>query len=138
MAKKIVSMELPEETVRALKAFAKEKGMTLSEAADRALSMSPIARRAAPRIDGGIAEGALRNGTTAAQCLTVLNFMEKKGSITSAQAAYMGIMRLSARIWDLRDMGYPIKTEMVRGRSKKVRYGRYSLIKEGEAEGGEG
>ena len=67
----------------------------------------------------------------------VLMHMKKYGSITHNEAdEEYGIKRLAARIGELRNMGYPIKTEMIscknrRGRTSK--YASYSL-EEGDAE----
>lgn len=61
----------------------------------------------------------------------VLMHMKKYGSITGDEAAEeYGIKRLSARICELRDMGYPIKTDMIsckNRRGKTSNFARYSL-----------
>lgn len=43
-----------------------------------------------------------------------------------------GCMRLSGRIYDLKDLGYPIKTEIETQKNrfgKRVKYARYKLVK---------
>lgn len=61
----------------------------------------------------------------------VLDFMQKHGSITPRDAEQMfGIMRLGARIYELKKKGYQIKTVMTEGRNRfgqKTRYARYSF-----------
>lgn len=45
------------------------------------------------------------------QCARVLSYMKENGSITAAEAWFhIGIGRLSARIYDLRDRGYNIRS----------------------------
>lgn len=65
----------------------------------------------------------------------VLNYIKKYGSITQKQAAdYLGLSRLSARIWDLRQQGKQILTEYITVKNRygiKIKVARYSLIKEG-------
>jgi len=44
----------------------------------------------------------------------ILQYMQDFGSITPLQAlGDLGVMRLGARIWDLRQAGYPITRRMV-------------------------
>ena len=51
----------------------------------------------------------------------ILRHMREIGVITPMEAmAQYGIMRLGARIWDLKKQGYPIQTTLVNG---KNRYG---------------
>ena len=62
----------------------------------------------------------------------VLQHMQKWGSIT-ARDAYecYGIMRLGARVDDLKHMGHRISTEMEKGENRygePTRYARYRLI----------
>lgn len=61
----------------------------------------------------------------------VLMHMEKYGSITPNEADEVyGIKRLSARINELRNMGYSIKTDMVSCRNRRGRisnFAKYSL-----------
>lgn len=59
----------------------------------------------------------------------ILRHLEQFGSITPLEALEeYGIMRLGARIWDLKHAGYSIKTEDVTGRNRfgeRTRYARY-------------
>ena len=61
----------------------------------------------------------------------VLMHMKKYGSITQAEAdEEYGIKRLSARINELRNMGYPIKTEMLSCKNRRgsiSNFAKYSL-----------
>ena len=67
------------------------------------------------------------------QCDQILRYMKthKKG-ITALEALNLcGCLRLSGRIWDLRSIGYDIKSEMiaVRGAEGETKYvARYSLV----------
>lgn len=67
----------------------------------------------------------------------IIEYMKKHGGITSQDAfRESGITRLSARIKDLRDMGYDIRTLMIEGVNRygeSVRYGKYVL--RGEVDG---
>lgn len=55
------------------------------------------------------------------QCERVLQYMQDFGTITPLDAlADLGVMRLGARIWDLKNAGHQISRRMV---SKKNRYG---------------
>lgn len=61
----------------------------------------------------------------------VLKFLQENGQITTYDAFKMGITRLSARIYELRQDGYDIKTER---RDYKARDGKrkhYDLYKLG-------
>lgn len=61
----------------------------------------------------------------------VLRHLEQAGSITPLEALEKyGIMRLGARIWDLRHMGHDIQREIVIDKNRDgetVRYARYSI-----------
>ena len=61
----------------------------------------------------------------------VLNWMKCNGEITSATAYNeLGIIQLPKRIWNLKRMGYTIKTEWREGKNRfgdKVRFCAYSL-----------
>ena len=69
------------------------------------------------------------------QCEMILTYLRKWGSITPAEAYdNLGIMRLPARIHDLRKMGYNIITERVRRKNrfgKPVSFARYRLVENG-------
>lgn len=78
--------------------------------------------------------GTLSNETTQSQQKMILQYMEDFGSITPAEAMEdIGCYRLGARIYDLKHLGYNIRTEMVEKTNrygKKVRVASYSLEKE--------
>lgn len=61
----------------------------------------------------------------------VLMFLNDVGSITPLDAIReFGIMRLAARIWELRKLGYSIEKKMEKSLNRygqEVRYARYSL-----------
>lgn len=61
----------------------------------------------------------------------LLGYLQTHGSITAMQALNdLGIMRLSARIYDLRADGYDISLEMKSGQNrfgKNISYGVYRL-----------
>ena len=62
----------------------------------------------------------------------ILGYMRKHGSITSMQAFQMGITRLSARIWNLRNDGVQIESNKVKYRAldgKNKCYDEYKLVK---------
>ena len=65
----------------------------------------------------------------------VLNYIKKYGSITQKQAIDdLGILRLSARIWELRQQGKQISTEYITVKNRygiKIKVARYRLIEEG-------
>ena len=65
----------------------------------------------------------------------VLNYIKKYGSINQKQAIdYLGILRLSARIWDLRQQGNQILTEYITVKNRygiKIKVARYSFAEEG-------
>lgn len=55
------------------------------------------------------------------QCERVLKYLEDFGTINPLQAlSDLGVMRLGARIWDLRNSGHQISRRMV---TTKNRYG---------------
>ena len=62
----------------------------------------------------------------------IIEYMKKHRGITSQDAFRdLGITRLSARIKELRDMGYDITTIMIDGKNRyeeRTRYGLYKLI----------
>lgn len=66
----------------------------------------------------------------------ILRHLKEHGSITPMDAVrHYGIMRLGARIWDLRQEGYPIETVLayhVNRFGVQVRYARYYLKEEKE------
>ena len=64
----------------------------------------------------------------------VLKYMKDFGSITGAEAFLdLGVYRLSAVIYNLRDKGYKIESEKEEGKNRygeKTRYSRYRLNQE--------
>jgi len=66
------------------------------------------------------------------QCEMILEHIQKHGSITDMEAFQLGICRLSGRIFDLREKGYNIHTEMIKGKNrhgKKIKYGKYTIAR---------
>lgn len=65
------------------------------------------------------------------QTQQILEYMMEHGSITPQEAIEnFGILRLGARIWDLKSQGVCIKTEQESGKNrygKTVHYARYRL-----------
>ena len=70
------------------------------------------------------------------QCERILRHLRDYGSITSLEAiTEYGILRLAARINDLKERGYNITSETVVGENRyqeKVHYSVYRLIEEKE------
>ena len=66
------------------------------------------------------------------QCEQVLLYMREVGEITPLDAMReFGIMRLGARIWDLKCQNYQIDMRMVSSKNrwgKKVSYAGYTLV----------
>lgn len=64
----------------------------------------------------------------------VYKYMQDFGTITQAQAFYdLGVMRLSARIFELREFGVPIKVELKAGKNRygeTVYFAEYSIKKD--------
>lgn len=64
----------------------------------------------------------------------ILDYMERNGSITPLEAMNeLGIMRLGARIFDLKEQGVGIITERVKGENRNgeaTTFARYRLEKE--------
>lgn len=59
----------------------------------------------------------------------VLQYMKQNGKISSLDAFKMGILRLSARIWDLRNKeGYRIKGETVRYKATDGTHKSYTVF----------
>ena len=62
----------------------------------------------------------------------IIDYLKKFGSITPAEAyEKLGIMRLQARIHELRQMGYNIVTELIRQRNrygKIIAFAKYKLV----------
>lgn len=68
------------------------------------------------------------------QCIRILAYMEKYGSITQFEALNeLGVMRLASRISNLRKVGYDIDCEwvdVVNRFGEKCRVKKYSIRKE--------
>ena len=62
----------------------------------------------------------------------VLSYMRRHGSITPLDAINdLGLLRLGARIWDLRHDGHRISAELESGTNRHgepVKYARYTLM----------
>ena len=68
------------------------------------------------------------------QCDRVLRYMQDFETINPLQAlGDLGVMRLGARIWDLKKAGYPISRRMVTGKNRygeAVSFAEYRLEEE--------
>lgn len=61
----------------------------------------------------------MKGGSTMTQCERVLKYMQDFGSITPLQAmADLGVMRLGARIYDLKRGGHKIRRRMVTAKNR--------------------
>lgn len=70
--------------------------------------------------------------TTKSQNQAILNHLKNHGPITPLEALNLyGCFRLGGRIYDLKNMGHAIETEMVSENGK--RFARYHLIAESSA-----
>ena len=66
------------------------------------------------------------------QTLQILEYMKAHGSITPLEALEnIGCFRLGARIWELKDMGFPVAGTMVSENGK--RFKRYYMKSRSEA-----
>ena len=69
------------------------------------------------------------------QCDKIVAFITEHGSITDRQATKLGIRRLASRIWDLKNHGYKIKTDMIKVKNRDGSYshvGKYFFLKTSE------
>lgn len=69
------------------------------------------------------------------QTASVLRHLESGQSITDARARKLfGITRLSARIGELKEAGFPVQTDLIKVKTRqgKARVASYSLVMEGE------
>lgn len=75
-----------------------------------------------------------KNNSKATQREMILNYIQEFGYITSWQAfSDLGITRLSARIWELKEEGYLFKKDRVKRLNrynKAISFDRYMLVKE--------
>ena len=64
----------------------------------------------------------------------VIDYINQFGSITTLSAFKdLGITRLSARIYEVKERGYAVKTEMITGKNRfgeKTHYFKYSFIED--------
>lgn len=66
----------------------------------------------------------------ASQASRILEFMRAGNSITPLEALYkFGCMRLGARIYDLKQEGHVIRTQLVKDENSGARYACYALVK---------
>lgn len=64
------------------------------------------------------------------QCEQLLNYMKDHGSITGMESINLGVMNYKGRIFDLRKMGFAVKTKMVteeNSQGEKKTFARYYL-----------
>ena len=69
------------------------------------------------------------------QCERIVNFITEHGSITDRQARKLGVGRLASRIWDLKNAGFKIKSELIKVKNSDGSYsrvGNYSVLKASE------
>ena len=66
--------------------------------------------------------------TAKTQNARILAHLKRYGKITQIQASAMFIMRLAARVFDLRKMGVNIICRMVKSRFGTARVAEYALI----------
>ena len=80
---------------------------------------------------------AMTDTTKTSQCDKILADMQEFGSITPLDAIReFSCLRLGARIWDLKQKGYKIRTDFESAKNRygdTVHYARYTLL-EGEME----
>lgn len=80
---------------------------------------------------------AMTDTTKTSQCEKILTFLQECGSITPLDAIReFSCLRLGARIWDLKQQGYKIRTDIESAKNRygdAVHYARYTLL-EGETE----
>lgn len=64
------------------------------------------------------------------QCEQLLNYMKDHGSITGIESINLGVMNYKGRIFDLRKMGFDVKTKMevvTNSQGEKKTFARYYL-----------
>ncbi|MCX8749050.1 hypothetical protein J3U75_06595 [Snodgrassella sp. B3088] len=68
--------------------------------------------------------------TKEAQTIQILKYLKDGNSITPLEALYrFGCMRLGARIYDLKQEGHVIRTQLVKDENSGARYACYALVK---------
>ena len=69
-------------------------------------------------------------------CLSIYKHMAFYGGITQAEAfTILGCSRLPARIWDIKNAGVPIRTEMIKVKKRdgsSTYVARYSIAREND------
>ena len=79
-------------------------------------------------------------GTDVTQEEKIMQYLKRHGSITQREAIFLGIYRLGARIFDMKQAGEKISVENIRVRNMDGSHSyvaRYSLMQEeGETDGG--
>ena len=75
---------------------------------------------------------AMTDTTKTSQCEKILTFLRECGSITPLDAIReFSCLRLGARIWDLKQKGYKIRTDIESAKNRygdTVHYARYTLL----------
>lgn len=75
---------------------------------------------------------AMTDTTKTSQCDKILAYMHEVGSITPLDAIReFSCLRLGARIWDLKQRGYKIRTDIESAKNRygeTVHYARYTLL----------
>lgn len=79
--------------------------------------------------------GALKNKTTRSQCRKLLKYLREHKEGVSATDAWeaLGIERVSARVFDLRQCGHEIRNDWYQYKNEDgntVRFCKYVLVKE--------
>ena len=68
------------------------------------------------------------------QASRLLDYLKRFGSVTTWEAFQeLGITRLSARIFEIKERGYSIKTESIKSKNRfgePVHFNKYSLLEE--------
>lgn len=83
-----------------------------------------------------VAVEQIRREAELTQCNLILSHLREHGSITPLEAMReYGIMRLGARVWDLKKQGYNIEKTMESGLNRygeSTTYARYTLTPDGD------
>lgn len=66
------------------------------------------------------------------QSRKILAYLQAGNSLTALDALYLfSCMRLGARIYDLKQEGHVIRTQLVKDENSGARYARYALVSKG-------